>query len=289
MLTRQEVLDRVRIAMLAALVLAVAAAGISLLLPRRFAAEVTLASIGPNRAGGGLGALSGSLGLLGAAQGGVSASPAMVRSLLESRRVAEQVAAKVYGHPLEEKQLVEFRRVIHVDVSRETGLINVALVHRDSSLARRACLALISEVTAAFTEISRAQGRQQRAALEERVDSAGRQLARAEEAAQEFAASNRVVSAFSERSVESSRRQRNVQLAQTVYFQAVSERDAALAHELEQAPAVVVVDPLPQRLPVASRKSLLIAALTGVATLCLVLLGFALRDQLRQLDESDSR
>lgn len=278
MLARHEVIRRLRTAAVTAVIVAGAVGLVRYLMPRKFSAEVTLASIGPNRSG--LGALSGSLGLLGAAQGGITASPAMVRSLLQSRRVAEDVATQVYGHVLSERDLNEFRRLINADVNRETGLIQVTLAHRDSALARAACLALITEVTAAFTEISRAQGREQRGALESRVDSAARQLSRAEQSLQAFMASNRIVGSFSERALEQSRRQRTMQMAQGVYQQAVTERDAAIAHELDEAPAVVVVDPLPNRLPLAPQHTVVLAALAGIATFCVILLCFAVRDQL---------
>jgi capsule polysaccharide export protein KpsE/RkpR len=50
--------------------------------------------------------------------------------------------------------------------------------------------------------------------------------------------------------------QRDIQIAQQAYTEAVTAREAAYARELEQTPAVVVIDPVPAELPAVSRYNL---------------------------------
>ena len=122
--------------------------------------------------------------------------------------------------------------------------------------------------------VSRAQAASQRTAQGERVDSARRQLRRAEERVLAFLSSNRSYTSFSPAAVSRQQLEREVSNAQTVYAQARSDYDAATARELEETPAVVVVDPIPdQLLPDARRLpvKLVLASALGllVATLLL--------------------
>jgi uncharacterized protein involved in exopolysaccharide biosynthesis len=96
--------------------------------------------------------------------------------------------------------------------------------------------------------VSRAQASAKRVAQAERVDSARRQLRRAEERSLSFLASNRAFTQYSPASISRQQLEREVTAAQSVYSQARSDYESAVARELEETPAVVVVDSIPNRL-----------------------------------------
>ena len=183
-------------------------------------------------------------------------------------RVLEKPASRIRPASIEPA----IRNIVTADVDRQTGLISISATHTDSAVVRQVATRLVESASEAFKRVSRAQAASQRASQGERVDSARRQLRRAEERVVAFLSSNRSYTSFSPAAVSRQQLEREVSNAQTVYSQARSDYDAAAARELEETPAVVVVDPIPgrllpdaRRLPVklvlASALALLVATL----------------------------
>jgi hypothetical protein len=140
------------------------------------------------------------------------------------------------------------RKAVTAEVDKQTGLITVETTLADSAVARLVTRRLTESASAAFVRVSRAQATSQRTSQAERVDSAQRQLRRAEERSREFNSSNRAYTVFSEASVTRRQLEREATNAQSVYSQALSDYETAVARELEETPAVVVVDSIPNRL-----------------------------------------
>jgi len=238
-----------------------------LLIPeRKYTASVVLAAVPNARTS----ALSGGLSaILGSAQlGGVQSTPYFIAKLILLRSVIMQVASErpdarggtVIERVLEERPPIKpgrvepaMRKAVTAEVDKQTGLITVETTLPDSAAARFITRRLTETASAAFLRVSRAQASSQRTAQAERVDSALRQLRRAEERSRGFASSNRSYTMFSEASVVRRELEREVTNAQTVYSQARSDYETAVARELEETPAVVVVDSVPNRLLPDSR------------------------------------
>jgi len=229
---------------------------------RRYTASVVLAAVPNARTS----ALSGGLSaILGSAQlGGVQSTPYFIAKLILLRSVIMQVASERVGDArggtviervLEERPPIKLGRVepamrkaVSAEVDKQTGLITVQTTLPDSAVARFITRRLTETASATFVRVSRAQASSQRTAQAERVDSAQRQLRRAEERSRGFASSNRSYTMFSEASVMRRELEREVTSAQSVYSQAREDYETAVARELEETPAVVVVDSIPNRL-----------------------------------------
>jgi uncharacterized protein involved in exopolysaccharide biosynthesis len=230
---------------------------------RRYTASVVLAAVPNARTS----ALTGGLtAILGSAQlGGVQSTPYFIAKLLLLRSVITQVANEpvpdsrggtVIERVLEERAAdikptaVEpaMRDVVSAEVDKQTGLIGLRATHTDSAVVRRIANRLVETASATFIRVSKAQASSQRSAQAERVDSARRQLRRAEERALNFISANRAFTPFSPASISRQQVEREVTNAQTVYSQARTDYEAAVARELEETPAVVVVDSIPARL-----------------------------------------
>ena len=229
---------------------------------RKYTASVVLAAVPNARTS----ALSGGLSaILGSAQlGGVQSTPYFIAKLILLRSVIMQVAAErvadtrggtVIERVLEERAPIKpgrvepaMRKAVTAEVDKQTGLITVETTLADSAVARLVTRRLTESASEAFVRVSRAQATSQRTAQAERVDSAQRQLRRAEERSREFNSSNRAYTVFSEASVMRRQLEREATNAQTVYSQALSDYETAVARELEETPAVVVVDSIPNRL-----------------------------------------
>jgi hypothetical protein len=263
----------------------------ALLAPRRYSAVTTLATV-TSRTGLADRGLAASL--LGAqAIGGVQPTPAFVTRLFRLPGVMERVAQSPAAGPergrlidaLErrdsgkvnrERALETMRKVISVTADGQTGLITVRAVHRDSANIRLAVTRFMADVSQAFRNASRAQAVELRQAQEARVDSAARRLAVARERLVRFASANRIVAPYSIASVQREQLEQDVRLAETVYGQAVSDRESAAAKELEETPALVIVDPLPAVLPREPRGTVwrsLLGLVLGALGSAAVLLG----------------
>jgi hypothetical protein len=230
---------------------------------RRYTASLVLAAVPNARTS----ALSGGLtAILGSAQlGGVQSTPYFIAKLLLLRSVIMQVASErvqdARGGTVIERILEEpaasirptrvepgMRDVVSAEVDKQTGLIALRATHTDSAVVRQIANRLVATASETFIKVSRAQASAQRIAQAERVDSARRQLRRAEERALNFLTSNRAFTPFSPASIARQQLEREVTGAQSVYSQARTDYEAAVARELEETPAVVVVDSVPTRL-----------------------------------------
>ena len=254
---------RWRLVVAAVLVAWVVTAVVTLVPARDYTASVVLAAV-PNTRNG---ALPGGLtAILGSAQlGGVQSTPYFIAKLLLLRSVITTVAAEKVpdargGTVIErvlEKPVADIRPtrvepamrdVVSAEVDKQTGLIALRATHTDSAVVRLIATRLVETASQTFMRVSRAQATSQRVAQGERVDSARRQLRRAEERLLSFQSSNRAFTPFSPASISRQQLEREVTNAQTVYSQARTDYETAAARELEETPAVVVVDPIPSRL-----------------------------------------
>ena len=276
-----------------------------LLLPRKYTASVVLAAV-PNARNS---ALSGGLtAILGSAQlGGVQSTPYFIAKLLLLRSVITNVAAErmpdARGGTVIERILEEpaaeirptavepaMRDILAAEVDKQTGLIALRATHTDSAVVRQVATRLVETASQTFMRVSRAQASSQRAAQAERVDSARRQLRRAEERALSFLSANRAYTAFSPASISRQQVEREVNNAQTVYSQARSDYESAVARELEETPAVVVVDSIPSRLlPDPRRLPLKLVLATALGLLLATIVLVAKREFSRRDDDAVPR
>ena len=113
-------------------------------------------------------------------------------------------------------------------------------------------------------------------------------LASAEERLRQFNDENRATPPYSAAGLEKDRLNRQIRLAEDVYTQAATDREAAYARELEATPTVVVQDPLPKELPKVRKHIIFKMAIAAVVSLVVLSLG-ALLTELgrRRLDRSD--
>lgn len=228
---------------------------------RAQAALTTVTSSRSLPAGGGLAAS-----LLGASLGGgVQLTPGMVVQIArvdgvlyevgntlmpDGRRVADHLAGNEPGDLVAGGQVVAtLRGYVSAQFDNQTGIIRISVVHRDSALAREVLSREIAAVSRAYRDMSRAQARQIRIAQQERVDSAAARLLEAEEALRAFVDRNRIVSPYTPEYIRLQELERAVTTASTVYTQILADRDAAWSKELEETPAVTILDPPPPQLP----------------------------------------
>jgi len=268
-----------------------------LLTPQRYEAVMTLSTVssGALPSGGGLAA---SL-LAAAAQGGLQATPPFLVELMHLPGVLTEVAQSRVSDGSSERIIdriatssgvdsirsfrvpVVMQTLMRTSVQRETGTITLTVTHRDSALARAVARQLVDEVGRAFVQAAKAQAIELRRSQQARVDSASRQVGQAQDSLIAFLARNRAVAPFSPAAVVQQRLQRAVDLAHQVYGLAVTDREAAIAKELEDTPALVVIDPLPGRLPPVPRRRLLKLLLTLLFTTIAVSFAIVFRETLR--------
>lgn len=277
----------------AALLAGGATAAYVLAQPRDYDASITLVSIGPSRQGPLPAGLASTL--LGTQQAGVQATPAFVAKLVRLRSVLSAVAdarvpaatsfpaGTVAERLLEssdgasklplDRQLRKVNEAIGTSVDRESGLITVQVVHHDTAMSRVLVRTAVEVLQEKFIAAAQGQAEQLRRAQDQRVDSAFRQVRAADLALSRFLTTNRVVAPYSLAAVEQRRLETSLQLAQQVYSQTMTEREAAIAKELESLPAVMVLDSLPDRLlPVSRRLTLKVVAAVAAAVALSVLL-----------------
>lgn len=240
-------------------------------LPWKYDASLQLAVVSNTKPLSGLAALGGAPSLLSGALGGLQSNglhptPPLVVAIMRSGDVlravgsasagsgARTIADAIAGRPTRPDKVAEVvARIVRTEVSAPTGTIRLTVSSTDSGLARRVALLILDKTSLSYVAIMRAQAHQQRLGQEVRVDSAARQLEAAERALTEFEAANRSLTRFSEKILERQALERRVQLAQQVYLQAATEREAAVAQELEVTPVLAVVDGIPSALPRARR------------------------------------
>ena len=300
--------ERARVLMTLTILSALGFATLLFIGGRKYEARVTLATVGSAKLLGGLDAGLASSLLAGASMSGIQSTPALVVQLAELQGVLYPIAlsrvdttngprvgdrilndgllARIRGtdvaklDPAQAAKLV--RSIANSSFDRQTGLIALSVQHRDSALARYVVQRIVAGVSAAFMNATRAQASELRAAQTQRVDSAERRLRIAEDRLLAFGRENRVVSDFSATYIQRQRLERDATLARTVYTQAVTDQEAALARELQDTPAVVVVDAIPDRLSAVPRRLVLKTLLWAALSFVLLAAALVARDLLRE-------
>jgi len=275
-------LEQRRKILLGVLVISAAVGGLAMASARKYKAELSLTPVVNNRSApalGGIAALAGAT-----LNTGYQLTPARVVELLRSRAVlsgvgfssigsgpGQRVIDRVMGEPYElndaEDVAKRITRLMTVGASKETGTITLAISHRDSALARIIAARVVDSASQIFVRTSRAQAQQLRLAQEGRVANAGSQLVAAENRLREFSFGNRATPPFSVPGLERERLVREIRFAEQSFTQAVTERDAAFARELEATPTVIVQDPLPPELPKVRKSIIMKTAIAAVVSL----------------------
>ncbi len=257
------------------------------MLPRKYEASMTLSTIASSRTPsvpGGLGGL-----LAGASLGVTGPNPSLITRIAgeygvllrvagspmreNSRETIAERLRRSNGSDIPNRDLVrELRKMIGAGVDKASGVIVITAISKDSTLARAVTETVVRETSRTFIGITRAQGSELHLAMQNRLDSAGRQLRSAEDAQRRFLSANRVVAPFSPAAVEQTKLRQSYDLALQVYTQTLTDRESAVAKELEATPAVVVIDPVPAELPPLPR----FVAMKSVAAALLAALLFGL-------------
>lgn len=265
------------------------------LTPRKYKAELTITPVTSTRtpsALGGIAALAGA-----SLQTGYQLTPARLVELIHSRAVlggvglspltrSERVVDRVIGehYKADDAENVgrQIAKLLKTGANKETGTITLSISHKDSALARFIASRIVDSASQIFVRTARAQAQQLRLAQEARVANAGAQLSAAEDRLREFNYSNRATPPFSVPGTERDRLTRQITFAEQVYTQAMTERDAAYAHELEATPTVVVQDPLPKTLPKVRKKIIQKTMIAGLVSLMLFSLLAVILDVIRR-------
>jgi uncharacterized protein involved in exopolysaccharide biosynthesis len=268
-----------------------------ILIPKReYKAQMVVAAV-PNAKSASLaGGISSLLG--NATLGGVQSTPYFITRLLLLRGVLREVALspasegatttiieRVLEQPRAEITPEEIdlgmREVLSTDVDKQTGLVTFAVTHPDSALARRIAQRVLAVGGRTFVEVLRSQATDQREAGQAQVDSTRRQLRAVEARLQEFQTTHRVYAPYSPAAVERQRIDRDLASAQAAYSDAVTDRQTAIARELAEMPAVVVVDPIPPELTKVPRQAVLKLTLAAVLGVLVAGLVMAVRNDFR--------
>jgi len=272
------------------ILLAWSAALAFILLPqRKYTAELVLAAVPNTKSASLAGGLSSLLG--NAMLGGVQSTPYFISRLLQLDGVLREVALspagdntkstvieKVLDEPVATITPTELERgmrdVVNTDVDKQTGLVTLSVTHTDSALARRVAEGVLAAASKTFGKVLRAQASDQRESGLAQIDSARRLLRLAEARLQSFQTTHRIYQPYSPAAVERQRLDRDLTNAQAAYADAVTDQQNALARELTETPAVVVVDPIAPVLTPVSRQAvlkLLLASVLGMVVAGLVL------------------
>jgi uncharacterized protein involved in exopolysaccharide biosynthesis len=240
--------------------------------PRKFTASVTVAPVGNARQLNIPSSIAGSL--LGSMNSGIQATPVFVARLARLHGVLDEVAREkvpgrnqiviegVMRQPKAEippyKYALELDKQLQTTIDRESGTVTFSVALADSALARTIASSLIESVSRAYTRSMKSQAGALVEAQAARVDSAAKRVRQAGSALVQFDAANRVVPNTSALWVEQQRLQASVTIAQDIYTQAVTELENARGRAIEDAPALVVLDPVPLALPPRGRGTVLI-------------------------------
>jgi len=261
-----------------ALLCATGAVAALMSLPRKFTASVTVAPVGNARQLNIPTSIAGSL--LGSMNAGIQATPVFVARLARLHGVLDEVARRqipgrqqtiiegVMRRPLREipafRYSLELDKQLQTTIDRESGTVTISAALADSGLARVMVNALVEGVSKSYTLAMKSQAGALVDAQAARVDSAAKRVRQAGSALVNFASANRVVTTTSPLWVEQQRLQENVTIAQSVYTQAITELENARGRAIEDAPALVVLDPVPVALPPRGRGTVFIGLATFV-------------------------
>jgi hypothetical protein len=228
------------------------------------------------------------------ALGGFQSSPNLVSRLVrldgvllkvatDSTATGERVIDRLLDDPSggadDRESLNAMRNAVSSTADLQSGLVTIRVTARDTATVRHIATRLLSATSDAFVEATRAQASALKHSQDARVESSLQRLRRAEENLRAFNAANRVTSQHSPAALSLRRIERELRVAEELYTQAVTDREAAAAKELEETPALVVVDPLPDRIRTKSRGLLLRVILWSALTFLTVVATLMVRDQ----------
>ena len=265
--------------------------GVGLLLPRTYEVSVVVSPVSsrPSLGSAGLAAS-----VLGASMlGGLQSTPTLVARLARldgvllgvahapsgtgDARIIDRLQDESPGEVSDRDALERMRKVISATSDVQTGLVTLRVSAKDSAMVRLVTSRILSATSDAFVQASRAHASALKHAQDQRLDSASRRLRSAEEAMLSFRSTNRSASDVSTAALREARLRRDLDLAENLYSRAAEEREIAASKELEETPALVVVDGLPTEIQPRSRGLLLRAVLWSGLALVLILLGLQLR------------
>jgi uncharacterized protein involved in exopolysaccharide biosynthesis len=266
-----------------------AALAVILVPDRKYEAQIVVASVPNTKSASLVGGISSLLG--NAALGGVQSTPYFITRLLlldgvlrevalspaaegtkqtVIERVLERPAARIKPDDIERGM----RQILYTDVDKQTGHVTFSVTHKDSALARRVAERVLAAANERFVRVMRSQASDQRESGRAQVDRARRQLRAAEARRQEFQTTHRVYAPYSVAATERARLDRDLQTAQGVYNDAVSDNQSAITRELSETAGVVVVDPIAPVLTPVPRQAvlkLMLGVVLGVFVAGLVL------------------
>lgn len=292
-----EVARQSRVMLLVGAASGIVAFGALALAPRVYEGTMVLVPVQATRASVGLaGAASILGGALDLGSTGFGATRDVVAYLLRARTVLLAAGAESHnGRPVavaivervpkagEEELLVrDLRRALRVTASRETSFLTVSVQAEDSGAVRTFLKAVTDQTQRLFADVARAQARQLLRAQERRLDTAGAELKRSEDRLLQFDERNRLVAPRSSLSLERIRLDRELADATRVYEQVITDRQTAAARELEEAPALAVVEPLPAVLQPKARQLAFRSALVGASVALVGLLMVIFRELVRR-------
>ena len=272
-------------------------------MPRKYKAELSLTPVVNNRSSSALGGIAA---LAGATlQTGYQLTPGRMVELIKSRavlsgvgfslvkpggkeRIIDRILGETYPRNDAEEVAKQIDKRLTATTNKETGTITVAIQHPDSAIARLTAERVVDSASQIFVRTSKAQAQQLRIAQEARVENAATALANAEERLRQFNDENRATPIYSAAGLEKDRLSRQIRLAEDVYTQAATDREAAFARELEATPTVVVQDPLPKELPKVRKHIILKMGITAVVSFILLSLAAVLTELTkRRLERAD--
>ncbi|HEX6576687.1 MAG TPA: hypothetical protein VF042_17085, partial [Gemmatimonadaceae bacterium] len=199
-----------------------------------------------------------------------------------SERIIDRLLGKTYTRNDEEEVEKQLEKTLSVSANKETGTVAVSVLHRDSALARLIASRVVDSASQIFVSTSKSQAQQLRIAQDGRVRAARNELAAAEERLRIFRFGNRATPPFSAAAIELQRLNRDIQMAEQVYTQAVSDQQSAYARELEATPTVVLQDRIPPVLPKVRKRIILKTIVAGIASLVLLSILVLLLDLVRR-------
>lgn len=264
--------------------------------PTRYEGTMVLVPVQGQRAASSLASAASLLGTtLDIGSSGFDATRDVVAYLLRSRTVLLAAAATPYhGRPVsvpivgrepkvgdEELLLSALRRKFRVTTSKETGFVTIVAQSGDSGAVRTFFRAVVGETQQLFAQVAQSQASELLRAQERRLDSAEAELRRAEDRLLRFDEGNRQVTPRSRLSLDRARLERGVTDAARVSEQVVADRQTAIARELEESPALAVVEDLPGLIPPQPRRVVFRALLLGLAVTVVGLLLLVTRELVR--------
>jgi uncharacterized protein involved in exopolysaccharide biosynthesis len=296
-------LEKRRAIILWSILVGLIAGGIAAVMPRKYKAELSLTPVLSDKTPGALGGIAA---LAGASLNtGYQLTPARMVELLKSRtvlsgvgmstlpksseRIIDRVLGERYTRNDEEEVAKQIQKLLTASANKETGTIAVSVFYKDSALARLIASRVVDSASQRFVRTAKAQAQQLRIAQEGRVNVAKQNLAAAEERLRQFRFSNRATPPFSAAAVELEQLNRDIQMNEQVYTQAITDQQSAFARELEATPTVVTQDRLPVNLPKLRKHIILKTILGALVSFVVLSLGVLLTDLTRRrLARADS-